>query len=41
VSDSSIEHAGFTIERRFDAPPAKVFSAWADRRQGALVFRAG
>jgi uncharacterized protein YndB with AHSA1/START domain len=38
VSDSSIEHAGFTIERRFDAPPAKVFSAWADPAAKARWF---
>jgi uncharacterized protein YndB with AHSA1/START domain len=27
---SSAEHGSFTIERKLDYPPAKVFNAWAD-----------
>lgn len=31
MTGRSVEHATFTIERRYDAPPARVFAAWADR----------
>jgi uncharacterized protein YndB with AHSA1/START domain len=30
MAEPSIEHASFTIERRYDAPRARVFAAWAD-----------
>ncbi|MDX6583637.1 MAG: hypothetical protein QOI10_2821 [Solirubrobacterales bacterium] len=30
MAERSIEHASFTIERRYEASPAKVFAAWAD-----------
>jgi len=30
MSERSVQHGGFTIERRFDALPARVFAAWAD-----------
>jgi uncharacterized protein YndB with AHSA1/START domain len=29
--ERSVAHATFTIERSYDAPPARVFAAWADR----------
>jgi len=31
MSQRSIRHATFVIERNFDAPPARVFNAFADR----------
>jgi uncharacterized protein YndB with AHSA1/START domain len=30
MTERSIEHASFTLERSYDHPPAKVFAAWAD-----------
>jgi uncharacterized protein YndB with AHSA1/START domain len=30
MSDRSVEHTSFTLERRYDAPPDRVFAAWAD-----------
>ena len=30
MNQRSVEHASFTIERRYDAPPHRVFAAWAD-----------
>jgi uncharacterized protein YndB with AHSA1/START domain len=30
MSERSIEHATFTVERTYDASPARVFAAWAD-----------
>jgi uncharacterized protein YndB with AHSA1/START domain len=30
VTDRSVTHATFTIERTYDAPPARVFAAFAD-----------
>jgi uncharacterized protein YndB with AHSA1/START domain len=30
VSQRSAEHATFEIERAYEAPPARVFAAWAD-----------
>lgn len=38
MTERSIEHASFTIERRFDAPPAAVFAAWADPAAKARWF---
>jgi uncharacterized protein YndB with AHSA1/START domain len=34
----SIEHASFTIERRYEAPPGEVFAAWADPAAKARWF---
>jgi len=31
VTESSVSHATFVIERSYPAHPAKVFGAWADR----------
>lgn len=30
MTDRSIVHGSFTVERKWKAPPAKVFAAWAD-----------
>jgi uncharacterized protein YndB with AHSA1/START domain len=30
MSERSIEHATFTVERTYEASPARVFAAWAD-----------
>jgi uncharacterized protein YndB with AHSA1/START domain len=30
MTERSVTHATFVIERSFDAPPARVFAAWAD-----------
>ncbi|WP_245534621.1 hypothetical protein [Sanguibacter keddieii] len=30
TSTHPAEHATFTLERRYDVPPAVVFAAWAD-----------
>ena len=30
MTERSIEHAGFTIRRRYGAAPERVFAAWAD-----------
>jgi uncharacterized protein YndB with AHSA1/START domain len=30
VTERSVEHATFTIERSYEAPPEQVFAAWAD-----------
>jgi uncharacterized protein YndB with AHSA1/START domain len=38
MSDRSIEHAGFTIERRYRATPERVFAAWADPAAKARWF---
>jgi len=35
----SIEHASFTIERRYGVPPDRVFAAWADPAAKARWFR--
>ncbi|MGF1628788.1 MAG: SRPBCC family protein [Kiloniellaceae bacterium] len=29
MTETSVEHATFKVERRFDATPAQVFAAWA------------
>ena len=34
----SITHASFTIERTYDADPARVYNAWADPAAKALWF---
>jgi uncharacterized protein YndB with AHSA1/START domain len=38
MAERSIEHASFTLERRYEAPPAKVFTAWADPAAKARWF---
>ena len=35
---SSVEHSTFTIERTYEAPPARVFAAWADEQAKAQWF---
>jgi uncharacterized protein YndB with AHSA1/START domain len=30
MTDRSVNHATFTLERTYDAPPGQVFAAWAD-----------
>lgn len=35
MTDRSVAHATFAIERSYDASPARVFSAWADREAKA------
>lgn len=30
MNERSVHHATFTIERTYDAPPSRVFTAWAD-----------
>jgi uncharacterized protein YndB with AHSA1/START domain len=37
----SMTHATFTIDRTYDAGPARVFRAWADPEAKALWFGAG
>jgi uncharacterized protein YndB with AHSA1/START domain len=37
----SITHGSFSIERTYDAEPARVFKAWADPAAKALWFGAG
>jgi uncharacterized protein YndB with AHSA1/START domain len=34
----NVEHAAFTLERRYAAPPARVFAAWADPEVKARWF---
>jgi uncharacterized protein YndB with AHSA1/START domain len=36
----SVTHTNFTIERRFDAPPARVFAAFASKEAKANWFAA-
>lgn len=31
MTDRSVTHTTFTIERRYPVPPGRVFTAWADR----------
>jgi uncharacterized protein YndB with AHSA1/START domain len=37
----SVTHATFVIERTYDAPPARVFAAFADRETKARWFAGG
>ncbi len=30
MTERSVEHATFVVERTYEAPPARVFAAWAD-----------
>ena len=38
MAGRSIDHASFTIERRYPQPPAQVFAAWADPAAKARWF---
>jgi len=38
MSDRSVLHATFSLERLFQAPPARVFAAWADPGAKARWF---
>jgi uncharacterized protein YndB with AHSA1/START domain len=38
MTERSVEHASFTLERRYEVPPAKVFEAWADPAAKARWF---
>ncbi len=40
MTERSVVHATFVIKRDFDAPPARVFAAWADPRAKAKWFSA-
>ena len=40
MSDRSVTHATFVIERRYPADRARVFKAWADPKAKALWFGA-
>ncbi|HUN46588.1 MAG TPA: SRPBCC family protein [Stellaceae bacterium] len=39
MTERSTHHATFAIDRRYDAPPARVFRAWADPQAKASWFR--
>lgn len=41
MSDRSVEHATFTVERTYPASPARVFAAFADPAQKARWFGPG
>lgn len=38
MTDRSVTHASFTVERTYDASPARVFRAWADPEAKARWF---
>ena len=38
MTERSIAHGTFTVERTYPVPPARVFEAWADPRQKAQWF---
>jgi uncharacterized protein YndB with AHSA1/START domain len=38
MSQRSTQHATFVIERHYDAPPVRVFAAWATREAKARWF---
>jgi len=38
MAERAIEHGSFTIERIYDAPPARVFDAWARRERRLRWF---
>jgi uncharacterized protein YndB with AHSA1/START domain len=41
MTERSIAHGSFTIERNYEVPPARVFRAWADPEIKAKWFGAG
>ena len=40
MTDRSVKHSTFALERTYSAPPAAVFAAWADRDTKAKWFAA-
>lgn len=40
MTDRSVKHSTFTLERTYSAPPAQVFAAWGDRDTKAKWFAA-
>ena len=38
MTERNISHATFTVERTYDAAPARVFAAWADQKSKARWF---
>jgi uncharacterized protein YndB with AHSA1/START domain len=38
MTERSVEHAIFVVERRYDAAPDRVFAAWSDRDAKARWF---
>jgi uncharacterized protein YndB with AHSA1/START domain len=38
MSERSVEHATFVVERRYEASPERAFAAWADREAKARWF---
>ncbi len=38
MNERSAQHATFVIERTYDAPPARVFAAWAEPKAKAQWF---
>ncbi len=40
MTDRSVKHSTFTLERSYSAPPAAVFAAWSDRDTKARWFAA-
>ncbi|MER7643622.1 SRPBCC domain-containing protein [Streptomyces sp. NPDC126522] len=40
MTDHSVKHGTFTLERTYDASPAAVFAAWSDRDTKAKWFAA-
>ena len=38
MTERSVEHAIFVVERRYDAAPDRVFAAWSDREAKAQWF---
>jgi uncharacterized protein YndB with AHSA1/START domain len=40
MTEHSVKHSTFTLERTYSAPPAKVFAAWGDRDTKAKWFAA-
>jgi uncharacterized protein YndB with AHSA1/START domain len=38
MSERSVEHATFVVERAYDAPPDRVFAAWSDPRAKSRWF---
>jgi uncharacterized protein YndB with AHSA1/START domain len=40
MTDHSVKHSTFTLERTYDAAPAAVFAAWSDRDTKATWFAA-
>jgi uncharacterized protein YndB with AHSA1/START domain len=41
MTDRSVTHSTWVLERTYDAPPARVFEAWADKDAKAKWFGGG